>query len=57
MHSRATFHMNRMQTLLLPLDANECKSCLMTPVKAVAIPRGRVLDCEKKCKRYLNPSH
>lgn len=38
MYSRATFHMNRVQTLLLPLDANECKSCLMTPVKRSPFP-------------------
>ena len=56
MHYRVTFHTNGVQEGLLLLDANEHRSCLVTLVTRSPISRGRVLDCEKRCKRYLNPS-
>jgi hypothetical protein len=51
-----TFYTNGLQTLLLLLDANERASSIVRPANRPPISRGRVLDCEKRCKRYLNPS-
>ena len=51
----ATFHTNGLQTLSWLLDANEPTPCLGTHVKP-SISTGDVLDCEKRCKRYLSPS-
>ena len=56
MHYTVTFHKNGVQALLLLLDASEHGSFLVALVKRSPIPRGRVLDCEKRCKPYLNPS-
>ena len=46
-----TFYTNGVQMLLLPLDANERTSCLVTLVKRPPISSGGVLDCESRCKR------
>ena len=56
MHYTVTFHTNGAQALLSLLDANEHTSCLVVLVMRSPIPRGRVVDCEKRCKPYLNPS-
>jgi hypothetical protein len=55
MHYKVTFHANGVQALLLLLDANEHVVSSGT-VKRPPISRGRVLDCGKRCKPYLNPS-
>jgi hypothetical protein len=56
MRSTVTFHTNGAQPLLLLLDANEHTSFLGALIKRSPIPRGCVLDCEVRCKPYLNPS-
>jgi hypothetical protein len=56
MRSTVTFHRNGVQPLLLLLDASEHTPFLVALVKRSPISRGRVLDCEKRCKPYLNPS-
>jgi hypothetical protein len=56
MRSTVTFHKNAVPPLLLLLDASEHTSFLVALVKRSPIPRGRVLDCEKRCKPYLNPN-
>jgi hypothetical protein len=56
MHYKVTFHANGAQALLLLPDANEHTSFLVALVKRSPIPRGRILNCEKRCKPYLNPS-
>ena len=53
---RATFQTNGVQTLLLLRDANKRTSCPVTLVKRSPLYRDRVVDCEKRCKQYLNPS-
>jgi hypothetical protein len=55
MNYKVTFYTNRVQKLPL-LDGHQWTPCLVTRAKRSPISRGRVMDCEKRCKRYLNPS-